>query len=182
LYCPNCSTQNSDGVRFCRACGIALDVVALAMDGELVSKEEVIRTAHQEAARERLELRQAKGKRSLATGSVLVAVSLGILFVPILFSPTHAFPWVVIWSCFFGWMAMWGAISVVLGIGHVMDSNRILRERQPILFVKRGNTTSELLDAYDERKDRADGSQRYDVSTPPGVTETTTRHLDSSLK
>jgi protein-S-isoprenylcysteine O-methyltransferase Ste14 len=149
------------------------------MEGELVSKEEVIRTAHQEAARERLELRHAKGKRSLVTGSVLIAVSLAILFVPMLFSATHAFPWVVIWSCFFGWMAMWGAISVVLGIGHVMDSNRMMRERQPIVSVKRGDRTSELLDAYDERKDRADGSQSYDVSTPPSVTETTTRNLDA---
>lgn len=179
MYCPNCATQNSDGGKFCRGCGTALEVVALALDGKLVSREEVIKTAHQEAATERLELRRAKGMRSLITGSVLMAVSLAILFVPMLFSASHAFPWVVIWSAFFGWMAVWGTISVALGIGRVIDSNRMMSEPQSTVALQRGNATSELLLGEEEGKGLLSGSVSYDVSAPPSFTETTTRHLDA---
>lgn len=180
MYCPNCATQNSDSGRFCRACGRDLEVVALALDGKLISKEDVVRTAHQEGVLERLELRHAKGMRSLVMGSVLTIVSLLILFVPMLLSATHAFPWVVIWSCFFGWMAVWGAISVALGVGQVMDSNRMIRERLPSISAARADTTSELLLPDDKGNALTDAPESCDVSGPASVTETTTRHLDSS--
>lgn len=114
----------------------------------------------------------------MVTGSVLMIVSLLILFVPMLFSATHAFPWVVIWSAFFGWLAVWGTISVALGVGRVMDSNRMIRERLPSISAAKADTTSELLLPDYERNAVADESRSYDVSTPPSVTESTTRNLD----
>jgi hypothetical protein len=185
LYCPKCATQNDDGARFCRACGTAIEVVALALDGKLVPQDKQISETLDQLTTERLEIRRAKGMRSLVTGGVLMAVSLAILFIPMLFSATHAFPWVVIWSAFFGWLAVWGTISVVLGIGRVMDSNdsnRIALDRLPIVATQRGKTselTGELTGDANARKGLGAGSQSYDEFAPPSITETTTRKLDS---
>lgn len=174
MYCPKCATPNADDARFCRACGTAVEVVALALEGKLVTKEEATKSITQQSTAERLELNRAKGMRSLVTGSLLMAVSLAILFVPMLFSTTHAFPWVVIWSAFFGWMAVWGTISVVLGIGRVMESNRIQEQRTSKL--ERAVTTSELPGSGDDRNSLG---ERTDLPSPPSVTETTTRNLDA---
>lgn len=179
MYCPKCATNNADDARFCRACGAAIEIVALALDGKLVPQDKQIRETLDQLTAERLETRRAKGMRSLVTGSVLMAVSLAILFIPMLFSAAHAFPWVVIWSAFFGWLAVWGTISVVLGIGRVMDSKRIEVERMPIAAIQRGNTTSELTGDEDERNRPGSESQRYGEFAPPSITETTTRKLDS---
>lgn len=179
MYCPKCATQNDDGARFCRACGAAIEVVALALDGKLVPEDKQIRQALDQLTAERLETRRAKGMRSLVTGSVLMAVSFAILFIPMLLSTTHAFPWVVIWSAFFGWLAVWGTISVVLGIGRLMDSNRIERDRIPAVAIERGNTTSDLTCDEDDRKGVGGISQLYDELAPPSITESTTRKLDS---
>lgn len=179
MYCPKCATQNDDGARFCRACGAAIEVVALALDGKLVPQEKQITQTLDRLTVERLENRRAKGMRSLVTGSILMAVSLAILFIPMLLSTTHAFPWVVIWSAFFGWLAVWGAISVALGVGRVMDSNRMLSEPQPIIGIERALTTSELLMPDDKKNALAAGPESFDGSPPASVTETTTRRLDS---
>jgi hypothetical protein len=35
MYCPNCSTQNRDDIKFCRACGANLSLVPQALTGQL---------------------------------------------------------------------------------------------------------------------------------------------------
>jgi hypothetical protein len=173
VYCPKCATQNADDGRFCRACGIALDVVTLALEGKLVTKDEKRRTA-----RETAELKRSKGIRDLITGSTLMIVSLLILFGPMPFI-RQTFAWLVLWSCFFGWMTVWGTIALSTGIGRVIHSSELEQDQESERGVLPADTTSDLLDSVEEERSLAGRASSYDASTPPSVTETTTRHLDS---
>jgi len=40
MYCPKCGTNNSEKGRYCRKCGVALDVMAKALAGELVARND----------------------------------------------------------------------------------------------------------------------------------------------
>ena len=172
MYCPKCATENADDGRFCRACGIALDVVALALDGKLVQKDKKKRTA-----RETADLKRAKGIRDLITGICMMIVSLLILLGPMPFIGPKAFGWLVLWSCFFGWMAVWGTISLAQGIGRVIESGGPNNGPRSKLGVLPANTTSNLVGSGEDQH-----SISYDMSPLPSVTETTTRHLDSHSK
>ena len=172
MYCPKCATENADDGRFCRVCGIALDVVTLALDGKLVPKDKKKRTA-----RETAELKRSKGIRELITGICLMIVSLLILLGPMPFIGPKAFVWLVLWSCFFGWMAIWGTISLAQGIGRVIESGGLNQDARSELGVSRVNTTSNLVGSGEDQQ-----SISYDLSPLPSVTETTTRHLDSHSK
>lgn len=170
MYCPKCATQNVDDARFCRSCGGDLAVVALALDGKLVPRDDSanVKTSDQVTDGEYLR-RRAKGMRALVTGGVLVTVSLVILFAPMPFIP-QVFPWLVIWSALFGWLAIWGAISVSHGIGRLIDS----KEMKPL--IDRAVITRDLLDAGAEvvfAKPRS-----YEAKSKTSVTESTTRLLD----
>jgi len=172
VYCPKCATENADDGRFCRACGIALDVVTLALDGKLVPKDRKKRTA-----RETAEAKRSKGIRDLITGICMMIVSLLILLGPMPFIGPKAFGWLVLWSCFFGWMAVWGTISLAQGIGRVIESGGLDRGPGSERRVPPANTTSNLLVSGEDQP-----SISHDISPLPSVTETTTRHLDSHSK
>ena len=176
MYCPKCATQNLDDARFCRACGIALDVVALALDGKLVPIDKSAGTRKRRTARETAELKRSKGIRDLITGGALMIVSLLILLGPMPFV-RQTFAWLVLWSCFFGWMAVWGTISLSQGIGRVIESSRLKQDQMPEIGGLPANTTSNLLSSAEEQKS-VGGRTGYDMSPLPSVTETTTRHLD----
>ena len=43
MYCPNCGKENAEGRRFCRSCGLSLQVIVPALAGEsstIVEEEE----------------------------------------------------------------------------------------------------------------------------------------------
>lgn len=176
MYCPKCATQNADDARFCRVCGTALEVVALAL-GKLVPKKKSSKTKALKPA-ETLELKRAKGMRDVVTGSIMMAVSLLILLGPMPFI-RQAFPWLVIWSTMFGWLAVWGTISLSQGLGQVLSSNSATQPEPQRIGIEPALTTSELLGASEERNALEDRSKSCDVAAPPSVTETTTRNLNA---
>jgi len=170
MYCPKCATQNVDEAKFCRVCGAALEVVALALEGKLVRRQD---SANEGPTNQLIdtEYLRAKGMRALATGGILVIVSLLLLFAPMPFIP-EIFPWLVIWSALFGWMAIWGTISVTHGIGRLIDSQTMTAK--PV--IEKSATTAHLLDAGIEVV--VDTPRQYNPSSMPSITETTTRHLE----
>jgi hypothetical protein len=172
MFCPKCATQNVEAAKFCRACGAALEVVALALDGKLVPREESSKVGSTDPMTEAEYLRKrAKAMRTLVTGGILVTVSLLILFTPMPFI-REIFPWLVIWSALFGWVAVWGTISVAHGIGRLMDSQRLTAKA----VIDKPATTARMLDGGIQVV--VDSSRHYDATSMPGVTETTTRHLE----
>jgi hypothetical protein len=178
VYCPKCATQNADDARFCRACGLAVDVVALALDGKLVPKDSLLGVSKRRTARETAELKRSKGIRDLITGSTMLIVSLLILMGPMPFI-RQTFGWLVIWSCIFGWMTVWGSIALANGIGRVIHSSALRQDQESELGVLAGHTTSNLLGDLEEKSSDAVQASGYDMSASTSVTETTTRHLDS---
>jgi len=121
-------------------------------------------------------MKLAKANRDLTTGAILLAVPLMLLFVPMLFIG-NLFPWLIIWSIVFGWMAIWGTAAVAGGIGGLIESKTLMRvspqnrgdyfapQETGLLPVASGNrvTSPDLIDSG---------------SAPASVTEATTRNLD----
>lgn len=68
MYCPNCGTETATGVKFCRACGMDLQIVAQILSGE-------IPTAHSTPG-----LRQKLLRRGFMTmgGGILLAAMFAI--------------------------------------------------------------------------------------------------------
>ena len=180
MYCPKCSTPNSDDARFCRLCGAPLEIVALALDGKLIRKKKSCKTKSSQVE-ETSEVKRAKGTGDIVSGSILIAVALLLLLGPMPFI-RQTFPWLVIWSAMFGWMAIWGTIALAQGLGEVLGSNRVLQQQPSTSRIDNAPTTSELPGAPESENVLADRSSRYNVTAPPSVTETTTRHLNAQTE
>ena len=84
-------------------------------------------------------------------------------------------PWIVIWSVFFGWMAVWGGIEIAYGLSIMLESKARLR-----LMGLTGKETA----VEANRQQSLSGGESPKIaasalrSTPRSVTEATTRHLD----
>ena len=116
MYCPRCAAQNLDDAKFCRACGTNLEPIALALSGQLPvhdDSKDWLAIRHEGVQK----LIRAIG---LLGASLLIGVALG------LFSDTN--DWIIIWLVFVGWMAAWGIISLVAGIGSLAEA-RFVRTR-----------------------------------------------------
>jgi hypothetical protein len=126
-------------------------------------------------------VKRSKGIRDSITGITLLIVSMLILVGPIPFVG-QTFAWVILWSCFFGWMSVWGAYSLGQGIGRIIECSRLRHDQTPQLEVLPANTTSNLLGPVEEQRPVGRRVPGYDRSIVPSVTETTTRHLDSQAE
>src|SRR6266567_3258106 len=97
MFCYKCAAQNAGDARFCRSCGINLEVISLAITGKLVPAE--LSDGDKEAATDNWQKKYSKGLRDLCVGSLMMTVSLIVLFVPMLFIHSFFF-WLIIWSIF----------------------------------------------------------------------------------
>jgi len=170
MYCPNCALQNSDDVKFCRVCGANLELVALALAGKVGPVGDVCATTL--ITQEVWQKKYGKSIRDLTAGSGYIIASLLLLFVPLHFAET-IFPWLILWSLFFGWMTIHGLVELANGIGAFAEYRTSRREREisrnafgaaPILAAVAG-----------ERVTAPDLSDSAPV--PPSITESTTRRL-----
>ena len=179
MFCPQCATPNADDVKFCRSCGKELEAVALALSGK--SEKPVKAGASQVTAQDWLE-KHVESVSRITRGSILLAVSALIgaamgLFLPASFDA----PWILIWTVFFGWMAVWGGIEMAYGISGVLEAKSRLRlmrltGARPAIDA----TTAELLSGGEPRQ--SGNSQAAFGPPPTSVTERTTRHLDDYVE
>ena len=165
MYCPQCASENSEGTRFCRACGTDLETVALALSGQLVPVNAISADPRAaEAAQESnawLEKR-SKAVRSVTRGAILLSTSLLIAVAMAMFVPERL-PWIITWAFFFGWMAGWGAVELASGLSRMLETVVLLR----------GLAT----DAARQRLPIAGASRTHTPHVAPSVTEHTTRRL-----
>ena len=176
MYCPQCATPNAGDVKFCRSCGTELESVALVLSGKppKLKKANTDKT-EPKTAQDWLEKR-IEGVTGVTRGLILLTVSLllGVgmaLFMPVSFDA----PWIVIWSVFFGWMAVWGGIEMAYGVSGMLESKARLRlmgltGKETAVEARRQQLLSE-----DEPPKIAAAAFR---SSPRSITEATTRHLD----
>ena len=179
MYCPKCATPHADDVKFCRACGTELEAVALVLKGKSAKPaKSQKRKSEMMTADDCLEKR-IESVSGITRGSILLLVSaiIGLammLFVPMSFDA----PWILVWTVFFGWMAVWGGIEVAYGLSGVLEAKSRLR------LIELKNKASDTSPAYqlpggelvrDTSPFAATGSP-----APVSITEGTTRHLNDA--
>jgi hypothetical protein len=158
MYCPRCAAQNLDDAKFCRACGTNLETVALALSGQLP-------VHHDDESKDWLTIRHEGVQKliraiGLLGASLLIGVALG------LFGDTN--DWIIIWLIFVGWMAAWGVISFVSGIGSLTEAR----------FVRRRLEQSAVPSLPDRSPEFVTGQLTPSrLATPLSVTEHTTKSL-----
>jgi zinc-ribbon domain len=174
MYCPRCAAQNLDDVKFCRACGTNLETVALALSDQhhltWLSKDE---DEEAETANSWLEKR-SEGMNGIIKGIGLMGASLLIGVALGLFS--NAPDWIIIWAALAGWMACWGFISLVSGIGALIESRFLLRQLGQTASGTAAPTVQPLSSA--DSRLLPDALDSPELSPPPSITEQTTKPLN----
>ena len=166
MYCPNCGSQNSDGLKFCRHCGTSLasiSVAGLNTPDNSPPLAELIKNYH-------------SGRHQLMLGTLQLAA--GVAALGVIFAVGQ---WSFIWIFLWGFLALFGngARQFNKGWNRWSEASSALKAL-----------------GYDKPpfKDRvAPGSLPHQESTttalpasglpdhpPPSVTESTTHRLDSA--
>jgi hypothetical protein len=78
MYCPSCSTHASDGAKFCKACGMNLNVVTQALNGGVVVSDPL---RDREFKRARKQISDGINGSAIGAG-LLVAAALSFFFAP----------------------------------------------------------------------------------------------------
>jgi hypothetical protein len=108
MYCPTCSTLSSDGVKFCKSCGMNLSVVTQALNGG-VAVSDPIRDREFKRARKQI----SDGIHGSAVGAaLLVAAALPYFLIP-------KTPWMYTASLL---LALGGIVKLFRGIGSIIDA------------------------------------------------------------
>ncbi|HEV7643293.1 MAG TPA: zinc ribbon domain-containing protein [Pyrinomonadaceae bacterium] len=164
MFCPNCASQNIDNAKFCRACGLELESVALAMHNKLAPPSNW------------LEL-YGESKSKVAVGAIMAGAALLIWVVPA-FMIRDTMAWVAIWSIFFGWLAVWGIIKFALNVGDLIRAKTMLKSQY---LYNAELPPGEQYGLPPKPAGQQTPTPRYatdQLQSPPSVTEHTTRFLD----
>ena len=170
MFCPQCATSQTANAKFCRACGIPLDTVALALRGNVSAVRETLPNG----SLQHWLKRESRAVSGIIRGGILFAVPALIAVPMAVFIPSKV-PWMLAWTVFFGWMAVWGGIEMAYGLSRVVEAKarmRMLRNEETD-SAYRGEVAGRplpSLSAFGSDPDPA----------PASVTEGTTRHLDDS--
>ena len=76
MYCPNCSTQSVEGAKFCKTCGMNLNVITQALNGGVVISDP-IRDREYKRARKQI----SDGIQGSAIGAALLIAAAVALFL-----------------------------------------------------------------------------------------------------
>jgi hypothetical protein len=176
MFCPRCAAQNLDDAKFCRGCGTNIEIVALALsDSEHPTAPGHVNAIDSKLAKSSLKKRrEARNKLiqagGLIGGSTLVGAALGIF--------SNQPDWIFVWLVFAGWMACWGIMSLVSGIGELMDAKDLARE------LDTGAMHTLPPKSFTARASRIETSELTPpgLIPPPSITENTTEHLIKKQK
>lgn len=156
MYCPRCATQNDDALKYCRSCGENLGVIALVMERRLPARLIAKLDEYLEWKHERL-------RRDSLVSGVSGAV---FLFLSIYHLVSEGFSFTVIFTfvcaCILFFWSIWYFLVYQRGLSvNKTSGEELSRGREHISEVSPGNILN--------------------ISAPPAsVTESTTKHLDTS--
>ena len=181
MYCPQCATPHAEGAKFCRSCGTEMEAVALALSGKSVPPAEGGAKAVEAMTPQDCMEKRIEGYKGVASGLILMVVSLLIGLAMALFVPGDV-PWILIWMVFFGWLAVWGGIELANGVGAVIEAKARLRMigmagGEPVV-----DTAPQQLSSPGESVPIANSSSAFRPTPPLSVTEGTTRNLDDLVE
>jgi len=164
MYCPNCGNQNLENVKFCRACGGDLETVALALNNKLAAPPDWME-------------KYGESKSNVATGALMAGGGLMIWLLPALLLK-DVMGWTAIWACFFGWLTIWGFISLANSVGSLVKAKTMLKAH---LHYDSQLSPGEQygLPSKPANFEPANSSYKTDqLQTPHSVTEHTTKFLN----
>jgi zinc-ribbon domain len=187
MYCPNCSNQNIDNAKFCRSCGGDLETVSLAMNNRMAAPS---------YGPDWVEL-YGEAKSKVASSAILFGSALLIWLVPA-FMVHDVIGWTAIWSVFFGWLAVWGIFAMAANVGKLVKAKtmlkstdyfdkdmafaqQLLQSRQPQQYQQIQTPQAGQLSPQPLFSSPQSTEPRHDtnkLTSPPSVTEGTTRFLD----
>jgi hypothetical protein len=160
MFCPECATQNLEPAKFCRVCGTNLELVSLALAAEQNPTDNRIEQPGSQLEKDRALERKREGLRHTVQGSILLAVSALVAGVGFLVAK-DLMGWLVLWSIFFGWIAVWGSFLFGSGLSTLLESKLISPVRK---------STDPTKSISPEKPTK--------LLPPFSVTERTTRHLE----
>lgn len=109
MYCPGCSTQSHEGVKFCKVCGMNLSTITQALSGVAVASDPM-RDREFKRARKQI----SDGIHGSAVGAaILLAAALPYVIVTTLSS------WLMVWSL---GLALFGIVKLFRSIGGIIDA------------------------------------------------------------
>ena len=109
MYCPTCSTHSSDGLKFCKSCGMNLSVVTQALNGGVVAVSDPLRDREFKRARKQI----SDGIHGSAVGAaLLVAAALPYFLIP-------NTPWMYTVLLL---LALGGIVKLFRGVGSIIDA------------------------------------------------------------
>jgi hypothetical protein len=155
MYCPTCATQNTDGTKFCRACGTNLSLVPQALTGRLPEAPRGRR--HRQAF-------EHGGPANIGRGITKVFMGLGFIMVAasaFFFAPAGHIWWF--------WMLIPAFTLLGKGVAEIVTAQQAQRANPGSGYTAMPaavNTTG------------LPPQPNFETLPPPSVTETTTRHLD----
>jgi hypothetical protein len=113
MYCPTCSTQAIEGAKFCKTCGMNLNVVTQALNGD-VTVSDPLREREFKRARKQI----SDGIHGIAVGSaLLVAAALPYLLNKIVSLPLNNYVTALALA-----LALAGIIKLFRSVGSIIDA------------------------------------------------------------
>ncbi|HEV2912424.1 MAG TPA: zinc ribbon domain-containing protein [Pyrinomonadaceae bacterium] len=174
MYCPNCGTNNLEGARYCRSCGVDISLVPQALTGRMIEDKSV--AVRDEGRRGR---RRQKGEPSLEKAIKNIFMGLAFLVITLVLAFT---PMGTAW-----WFWMFIPAFAMIG-GGVAEWIRLkqaeARALAPASMMPPMMAQPRAAAALPQRNAAAAAEQFPPRSTaelvmpPPSVTEGTTRHLN----
>jgi hypothetical protein len=175
MYCPTCSSQNDDGLKYCTRCGTNLGVVSDALsgkfDGKLAAKDPMIE----------LLTKYYDGRRSTAVGVGSMLIGLLVLAVCIKLSLPENLTGVLlngVAAC----ALIYGAIAIIAGIAEwIQSSSKMKAMNHPALQKSLPDTAPNLKLPPSKEYDTAPTAEPIQAPVAVSVTEQTTRQLEERL-
>ncbi|HEX8144926.1 MAG TPA: zinc ribbon domain-containing protein [Pyrinomonadaceae bacterium] len=165
MYCPTCGTNNLDGARYCRSCGVDISLVPQALTGRLPQQEPPPAPVPEgrRGRRERGEPSLDKAVKSIFMGVGFLVVAIVLAFMPM------GRAW---------WFWMFIPAFTMLG-GGVAEWMRVKQTQPQQPALPRASMQPQMppppARAQEPQLPRRNTAEL--IMQPPSVTEGTTRHL-----
>src|ERR1044071_3453298 len=113
MFCPSCSTQANEGAKFCKTCGINLNVITQALNGGVVTSDPV-RDREFKRARKQI----SDGIHGTAVGAaLLIAAALPYILMRLVGMAMNSYVYTLSLA-----LALGGVIKLFRSIGSIIDA------------------------------------------------------------
>jgi hypothetical protein len=169
MYCPNCGSQSTGNLKYCRSCGTDLGVVSQALTGQLAPAAPS-RPGRKHGQKDVEPPQIDSAVRTAFVGVAFFFVSLAVLF----FAPAGRIWWF--------WLLIPAFISLGKGIGEYFKWKELQGNATRTPAGQEYQPPPPQYLSPPPETGRFDTPNSFEKAPPPSVTEDTTRHLDAHVR